>query len=69
SGNYLLIIIQPAGSNAYTTTFPAGICWANSTKVSVPTADNNRCIVSFVFDDEDGDKWYCQGTETFATDD
>jgi hypothetical protein len=69
SGNYMLVIIQPAGSNAYTTTFPAGIYWANSTKVSVPTADNNRCIVSFLFDDEDGDKWYCQGTDTFATDD
>jgi len=69
SGNYMLIIIQPAGANAYTITFPAGIYWANGTKVSVPTADNNRCIVSFAFDDEDGDKWYCQGTETFATDD
>jgi len=70
SGNYLLIIIQPAGDNAYTTTFPAGIYWANSTKVSVPTANLNRCIVSFAFDDEDAsDVWYCQGTETFATDD
>lgn len=70
SGNYLLIIIQPAGDNAYTTTFPAGIYWANSTKVTVPTANLNRCIVSFAFDDEDAsDVWYCQGTETFATDD
>lgn len=70
SGNYMLIIIQPAGENAYTTTFPAGIYWANSTKVSVPTTGNNRCIVSFLFDDEDvSDVWYCQGTETFATDD
>ncbi|MBA7556024.1 hypothetical protein ES705_48719 [subsurface metagenome] len=70
SGNYMLIIIQPAGDNAYTTTFPAGIYWAGSTKVSVPTTNLNRCIVSFAFDDEDAsDVWYCQGTETFATDD
>ncbi|GAH79913.1 unnamed protein product, partial [marine sediment metagenome] len=70
SGNYMLIIIQPAGANAYTTTFPSGIYWANGTKISVPTTDSNRCIVSFAFDDEDAsDVWYCQGTETFATDD
>jgi len=69
SGSYMLIIIQPAGGNEYTTTFPAGIYWASGTKVSVPVTNGNRCIVSFAFDDEDSDKWYCQGTETFATDD
>ncbi len=69
SGNYMLIIIQPAGANAYTTTFPAGIYWANGAKISVPTTGGNVCIVSFVFDKEDSNKWYCQGTEIFAIDD